>query len=52
MVKIAKINSKDQITLPKDLVDKYNLCCVETVVFSDSGEGIITRHVMVPREAC
>ena len=44
MVKKAKISSKGQITLPKDLRDKYHLSCGETVIVSDSGEGIIIRH--------
>ena len=44
MVKKVKISSKGQITLPKDLRDKYHLSCGETVIVSDSGEGIIIRH--------
>ena len=28
----------------KDLRDKYHLSCGETVIVSDSGEGIIIRH--------
>ena len=44
MVKKVKISSKGQITLPKDLRDKYHLNCGETVILSDSGEGIIIRH--------
>ena len=44
MVKKAKISSKGQITLPKDLRDKYHLSCGESVIVSDSGEGLIIRH--------
>ena len=44
MIKMVKISSKGQITLPKDLRDKYHLSCGESVIVSDSGEGIIIRH--------
>jgi AbrB family looped-hinge helix DNA binding protein len=44
MVRKTKISSKGQITLPKDLRDKYHLSCGETVIVSDSGEGIIIRR--------
>ena len=43
MVKKVKISSKGQITLPKDLRDKYHLSCGESVIVSDSGEGIVIR---------
>ncbi|HLH85468.1 MAG TPA: AbrB/MazE/SpoVT family DNA-binding domain-containing protein [Thermoplasmataceae archaeon] len=44
MVKKVTISSKGQITLPKDLRDKYHLICGESVIVSDSGEGIVIRH--------
>ena len=44
MVKKVTISSKGQITLPKDLRDKYHLSHGESVIVSDSGEGIIIRH--------
>ncbi|MCL5882247.1 MAG: AbrB/MazE/SpoVT family DNA-binding domain-containing protein [Candidatus Thermoplasmatota archaeon] len=44
MVKKIIISSKGQITLPKDLRDKYHLSCGESVIVSDSGDGIIIRH--------
>ena len=44
MVKKVTISSKGQITLPKDLRDKYHLSYGESVIVSDSGEGIIIRH--------
>ena len=44
MVKKVTISSKGQITLPKDLRDKYRLNYGESVIVSDSGEGIIIRH--------
>ena len=44
MVKKVMISSKGQITLPKDLRDKYHLSCGESVIVADSGEGIVIRH--------
>ena len=44
MVKKVTISSKGQITLPKDLRDKYRLNYGESVIVSDSVEGIIIRH--------
>ena len=44
MVKKVTISSKGQITLPKDLRDKYHLSRGESVIVSDSGEGLIIRH--------
>ena len=44
MVKKVTIGSKGQITLPKDLRDKYNMSYGKSVILSDSGEGIIIKH--------
>ena len=44
MVKKVTVSSKGQITLPKDLRDKYHLNYGERVILSDSGDGIIIRH--------
>ena len=44
MVKKVTIGSKRQITLPKDLRDKYHMSYGESVIVSDSGEGIIIKH--------
>ena len=44
MVKKIMIISKGQITLPKDLRDKYNMSYGKSVILSDSGEGIIIKH--------
>ena len=44
MVKKIMIVSKGQITLPKDLRDKYNMSYGKSVILSDSGEGIIIKH--------
>ena len=38
------IVSKGQITLPKDLRDKYHMSYGKSVIVSDSGEGIIIKH--------
>ena len=46
-LKKVTISSKGQITLPKDLRDKYHMRCGERVIVSDSGEGIIIRHEKV-----
>lgn len=47
MVKKVTISSKGQITLPKDLRDKYHMSCGERVIVYDSGKGIIIRHEKV-----
>lgn len=44
MAKKVTISSKGQITLPKDLRDKYHLSYGERVILSDSGDGIMIRH--------
>ena len=44
MTKKVAISSKGQITLPKDLREKYHLNQGESVIVLDSGEGIIIRH--------
>jgi len=44
MAKKVTISSKGQITLPKDLREKYHLNQGESVMLLDSGEGIIIRH--------
>ena len=44
MVKKVTIGSKRQITLPKDMRDKYHMSYGESVIVSDSGEGIIIKH--------
>ncbi|MCW6168477.1 MAG: AbrB/MazE/SpoVT family DNA-binding domain-containing protein [Thermoplasmatales archaeon] len=44
MVKKVKISSKGQITLPKDLRDKYHLSYGDSVIVSYSEEGIVIRH--------
>ncbi len=44
MVKKVTVSSKGQITLPKDLRDRYHLSSGESVILADSGDGIIIRH--------
>ena len=44
MVKKVTIGLKRQITLPKDMRDKYHMSYVKSVIVSDSGEGIIIKH--------
>jgi AbrB family looped-hinge helix DNA binding protein len=44
MAKSATISSKGQITLPKELREKYHLTEGETAVLLDSGEGILVKH--------
>ena len=44
MGKKVTISSKGQITLPKDLRDKYHMSYGESVIVADSGKGIIIRH--------
>ena len=44
MAKTATISSKGQVTLPKELRDKYHLQEGETVVVLDAGEGILIKH--------
>jgi AbrB family looped-hinge helix DNA binding protein len=38
------VTSKGQITLPKDLRDKYHLKEGEVVVIVDAGEGVLVKH--------
>ena len=38
------MTSKGQITLPKELREKYHLNEGEVVVILDSGEGVLVRH--------
>lgn len=44
MAKSATISSKGQITLPKELREKYHLREGETAVVVDGGEGILIKH--------
>jgi len=44
MTKTATIGSRGQITLPKELRDKYHLGEAETAVILDRGDGILVRH--------
>lgn len=44
MAKSATISAKGQITLPKDLREKYHLKEGETAVLLDAGEGILIKH--------
>lgn len=44
MAKAATISSKGQITLPKELRDKYHLVEGETALLLDTGEGILVKH--------
>jgi len=44
MAKVATISSKGQITLPKQLREKYHLKEGETAVVLDAGEGILIKH--------
>lgn len=44
MAKSATISSKGQITLPKELRDKYHLTEGETAIVLDAGEGILIKH--------
>lgn len=44
MAKSATISSKGQITLPKELRDKYHLKEGETAMVLDAGEGILIKH--------
>jgi len=44
MAKAATISSKGQITLPKELREKYHLKEGETAVVLDAGEGILIKH--------
>lgn len=44
MAKSATISSKGQITLPKELRDKYHLQEGETATVLDAGEGILIKH--------
>src|SRR2546429_6738241 len=44
MAKSATISSKGQITLPKELRNKYHLTEGESAVVLDAGEGILIKH--------
>lgn len=44
MTKTVTISSKGQITLPKELRDKYHLQEGETAVVLDGGDGILVKH--------
>ncbi|MFA5896331.1 MAG: AbrB/MazE/SpoVT family DNA-binding domain-containing protein [Thermoplasmata archaeon] len=44
MAKAVTISSKGQITLPKQLREKYHLKEGETAVVLDAGEGILIKH--------
>ena len=44
MAKSVTISSKGQITLPKDLRDKYHLGEGETAILQDAGDGILVKH--------
>ena len=44
MAKTATISSKGQITLPKDLREKYHLNEGEVALLLDAGEGILVKH--------
>ncbi len=44
MAKSATISSKGQITLPKELREKYHLQEGETATVLDAGEGIRIKH--------
>ncbi len=44
MAKSATISSKGQITLPKELREKYHLREGETATVLDAGEGILIKH--------
>ena len=44
MSKAVTISSKGQVTLPKELREKYHLNEGETAVLLDSGEGILIKH--------
>lgn len=45
MAKSATISSKGQITLPKELREKYHLKEGERALILDTGEGILVKHV-------
>ncbi|MBX8646782.1 MAG: AbrB/MazE/SpoVT family DNA-binding domain-containing protein [Thermoplasmata archaeon] len=44
MSKAVTISSKGQVTLPKELREKYHLNEGETAILLDSGEGILIKH--------
>ena len=44
MAKGATISSKGQITLPKDLREKYHLKEGEEALILDAGDGILLKH--------
>jgi len=45
VAKGSTISSKGQITLPKELRDKYHMKAGEAVVIVDGGDGILVKHV-------
>lgn len=44
MAKSATVSSKGQITLPKELREKYHLKEGERVAILDASEGILIKH--------
>ena len=44
MAKSVTVSSKGQITLPKELRDKYHLSEGQTAIVLDAGEGILIKH--------
>ena len=44
MASTVTISSKGQVTLPKELRDKYHLREGERAVILDSGDGILIKH--------
>jgi AbrB family looped-hinge helix DNA binding protein len=45
VAKTATISSKGQITLPKELREKYHLMGGEKALILDTGEGILVKHI-------
>ena len=44
MAKSVTVSSKGQITLPKELREKYHLSEGQTAIVLDAGEGILIKH--------
>ena len=44
MAKSVTVSSKGQITLPKELREKYHLSEGQTAIVLDAGEGILVKH--------
>ena len=44
MARTVTVSSKGQITLPKELREKYHLQEGETVAILDASEGILIKH--------